>query len=162
MYGFILFLSQHSPSFSRHNFRSFPFFFPRFCQVSQTVRRLCAANCHQGNDLGSFLPYYYAVPWYWESIWSVEVWMGDSKEKKMLTCGCCEGIKEGAGGLTMSEEGEENPPPQQFWRPSCYELTKTPRLWPEVVSARRGVPEHSPCNKSDLAILLGQVRLRLK
>lgn len=98
MYGFILFLSQHSPSFSRHNFRSFPFFFPRFCQVSQTVRRLCAANCHQGNDLGSFLPYYYAVPWYWESIWSVEVWMGDSKEKKMLTCGCCEGIKEGAGG----------------------------------------------------------------
>lgn len=62
----------------------------------------------------------------------------------------------------MSEEGEENPPPQQFWGPSCYELTKTPRLWPEVVSARRGVPEHSSCNKSDLAILLGQVRLRLK
>lgn len=84
-----------------------------------------------------------------------------AKKKKLLTCGCCEGIKEGAGGLTMSEEGEENPPPQQFWRPSCYELTKTPRLWPEVVSARRGVPEHSPCNKSDLAILLGQTEVRV-
>lgn len=45
---------------------------------------------------------------------------------------------------------------------ACSELTKTPRLRPEVVSVRRGEPEHPSCNKSDLAILLGQVRLRLK
>lgn len=99
MYGFILFLSQHSPSFSRHTFLSFPFFFPRFCQVSQTVRRLCAANCQQGNDLGSFLPYYYAVPWYWESIWSVEVWMGDSKEKKIADLWMLWRNKGGSGGV---------------------------------------------------------------
>ncbi len=62
----------------------------------------------------------------------------------------------------MSEGGEENPPPQQFRGPGCSELTKTPRLRPEVVSARRGEPERPSCNKSDLAILLGQVRLRLE
>lgn len=62
----------------------------------------------------------------------------------------------------MSEGGEENPPPQRFRGPGCSELTKTPRLRPEVVSARRGEPEHPSCNESDLAILLGQVRLRLK
>lgn len=62
----------------------------------------------------------------------------------------------------MSEAREENPPPQRFWGLGCSELTKTPRLQPEVVSARRGEPEHPSCNKSDLAILLGQVRPRLK
>jgi len=66
------------------------------------------------------------------------------------------------GGQTTSEGGEENPPPQRFQGQGCSALTKTPTLRPEVVSERWGVPEHPSCNKSDVAILLGQVKARLK
>lgn len=82
-------------------------------------------------------------------------------KKEMLIWGML-GRKTGGRGVRLSEGGEENPPPQRFWGPGRSELTKTPRLRPEVVSARRGEPERPSCNKSDLAILLGQVRLRLK
>ena len=87
--------------------------------------------------------------------------MGDSKERNADLGDAGEEDGRG-GGVSLSEGGEENPPPQRFQGLGRSELTKTPRLRPEVVSARRGEPERPSCNKSDLAILLGQVRLRLK
>lgn len=85
---------------------------------------------------------------------------GWQHRKKMLMCEGWGGIEE---GRPMSEgRGKDFSPPQRFWGPCCSALTKTPRLRPEVVSVRRGVPEHPSCSESDLVILLGQVIFRLK
>lgn len=69
---------------------------------------------------------------------------------------------DGECGSRLSEEVRENVPAQRFWRPSCSELTKTSRLWLEVVSVKRSEPEKPSCYESDLAILLGHIKVWIR